>query len=56
MNMVNSKYKTTEGMIDKLQQLKGKTKLNFYKNINNYYEEMKHKNFHTQEDPFSKKS
>ena len=41
-------------MINKLQQLKGKTKLKFYKNISNYYQEMKHKNFQTQEDPFSK--
>ena len=46
MNMVNNKYNTTEDMIEKLQQLKGKTKLKFYKNIsNNYYDEMKHKNF-----------
>ena len=51
MNMVNT---STEDVIDKLQQLKGKTKLNFYKNINNYFNEMKHKNFQTQEDPFSK--
>ena len=42
-------------MIDKLQQLKG-TKLKFYKNISNYYDEMKHKNFQTQEDPFAKKA
>ena len=39
-------------MIDKLQSLKGKTKLKFYKNIKNYYNEMKNKNFQTQEDPF----
>ena len=32
-------------MIDKLQQLKGKTKLKFFKNISNYYIEMKNKNF-----------
>ena len=32
---------TTEDMIDKLQQLKGKTKLKVYKNISNYYTEMK---------------
>ena len=38
-------------MIDKLQQLKGKT---IYKNLSNYYIEMKHKNFQTQHDPFSK--
>ena len=41
-------------MIDKLQSLKGKTKLKFYKNINNYYTEMKNRNFQTQEDPFAK--
>ena len=41
-------------MIDKLQELKVKTKLKYYKNISNYYNEMKHKNFQTQEDPFSK--
>ena len=33
MNMVNTTYKSTEDMIDKLQQLQGKTKLKFYKNI-----------------------
>ena len=55
MNMVNTIYNSTEEMIDKLQQLKGKTKLKFYENINNYYTEMKNKNFQTnQQDPFSK--
>ena len=55
INMVNTNYNTTEDMIDKLQQLKGKTKLNFYKNISNYYDEMKKKNFQTHhEDPFAK--
>ena len=53
--MVNTNYNTTEDMIDKLQQLKGKTKLKFYKNISNYYQEMKNKNFQTHhEDPSSK--
>ena len=41
-------------MIDKLQQLKGKSKLKFYQNISKYYTEMKNKNFQTQQDPFSK--
>ena len=41
MNMVNTTYNSTEGMIFKLQSLKGKTKLNFYKNISNYYDIMK---------------
>ena len=31
MNMVNTNYNTTEDMIKKLQQLKGKTKLKLYK-------------------------
>ena len=41
---------STEDMIDKLQTLKGKTKLKFYKNINNYYDEMNNKNFRFEED------
>ena len=41
-------------MINKLQQLKGMTKLKFYKTISNYYDEMKQKTFQTQEDPFVK--
>ena len=54
MNMVNTNYNTTEDMITKLQQLKGETKLKFYKNIHNYYTEMKNRNFQSQEDPFAK--
>ena len=54
INMVTTTYNKTEDMINKLQELKGKTKLKFYKNISNYYIEMKNKNFQTQEDPFSK--
>ena len=54
MNMVNTTYNSTQEMIDKLQQLKGKTKSKFYKNISNYYTEMRNRNFQTQEDPFSK--
>ena len=33
MNMANTTYNSTEDMIDKLQSLKGRTKLKFYKNI-----------------------
>ena len=54
INMVNTTYNSKEDMINKLQQLKGKSKLKFYKNIHNYYVEMKNKNFQTQEDPFAK--
>ena len=43
--MVITNYNSTEDMINKLQQLKGKTKLKFYKLISNYYDEMKQKNF-----------
>ena len=54
INMVNTTYNSTDDMITKLQQLKGKSKLKFYKNIHNYYTEMRNKNFQTQEDLFAK--
>ena len=55
MNMVNTNYNTTEDMINKLQELKGKTKLKFYEIISNYYTEMKNKNHQTfHDDPFSR--
>ena len=38
-------------MNNKLQQLKNKTKLKFYKNISNYYDNM---NIRFHEDPFAK--
>ena len=40
MNMVNTAYNSLEDMVNKLQSLKGKTKLKFYKNISNYYKEI----------------
>ena len=52
--MVNTTYNSTEDMIIKLKEIKRKTKLKFYKNISNYYHEMKNKNFQTQQDPLSK--
>ena len=55
--MVNTTYDSSEDMINKLQSLKGKTKLKFYKNISNYYIEMKNENFRTNnQDPFSRNS
>ena len=55
MNMVNTNYNSTEDMINKLQSVKGKTKLKFYKNISKYYTEMKNKSFQTNyQDPFGK--
>ena len=53
MNMVNTKYNTTEDMINNLQSLKSKGKLQFYKNISNYHNEMKNLKFQSQEDPSS---
>ena len=38
--MVNTTYKSTEDMIHKIQEVKGKTKLKTYKNIGNYYDDM----------------
>ena len=38
-------------MINKLKQLKGKTKLKFYKNKSNYYDNM---NIRFDEDPFAR--
>ena len=53
--MVNTTYSSSEDMISKIQSLKGKTKLKFYKNISNYYIEMKNRNFQTNnQDPFAK--
>ena len=58
MNMVNTTYNSTEDITKKLQNLKGKTKLKFYKNISNYYEEMniiwQNDTFQFEGDPFSK--
>ena len=51
MKMVNTIYNSTENTIDILQQLKGKTKLKFYKNISNYYDNM---NVRFDGDPFAK--
>ena len=57
INMVNTNYNTTDDVIKKLQSLKGKTKLKFYKNISNYYIEIKNKNFQTNDrDPFIRNS
>ena len=41
-------------MINKLQNLNGKTKLKFYKNISNYYDEMNIRNLKFEQDPFAK--
>ena len=51
MNMVNTLYNSTEDNINKLQELKGKTKLKFYKTISKYFDKM---NIWMDEDPFAK--
>ena len=47
IKMANTTYNSSEDMINKLQEIKGKTKLKFFKNISKYYTEMKNKNFQT---------
>ena len=49
MNMVNTAYISTNDMIIKLQELKGKTKIKIFKNFNNYYDNT---NIRIDEDPF----
>ena len=49
--MANTKYTSTEDMIKKLQELKCKTKLKFYKNTSNHYDKM---NLKMDEDPFAR--
>ena len=51
MNTVNTTCNSTEDMINKLQELNGKTELKIYKNISNYYDNM---NIKMDEDPFAK--
>ena len=52
--MVNTTNISKEDMINNLQELRGKTKLKFYKNLSNYYDEIKFRIFQPQEDPFAK--
>ena len=43
MNMIGTTYNTSKEMIDKLQTVKGKTKLKFNRNICTYYDEMNYR-------------
>ena len=56
--MVNTTYNSTKDMIINLPPLKGKTKLNCFKNVSNYYDEMHIRRqsgkFQFEEDTFSK--
>ena len=38
--MIIGKFETAQGMIENMQSLKDETKLNFYQNIGNYFDEM----------------
>ena len=51
MIMVSTIYNSTEDMINKIQELKGKTILKFFKNISNYFDNM---NIKMDEDSFAK--
>ena len=56
--LADATYNSPEDMINKLQLLKCKTKLKFYKNFSSYYDEMNIRrqsgNSQFEEDPFSK--
>ena len=58
MSIVITTCNSTQDMNIKLQLLKGKSKLKFYKKMNNYYDEMKYRrqngSFQFEEDSFSK--
>ena len=54
MNMVNTTYKSTEVVINKIQDLNGKTKIKFYTKISHYYDEINIRNFKFEDDPFVK--
>ena len=54
--MASTSNNSTEDLMNKLKQLKGKTKLKFYRKISIYYDEMNIRQsgtFQFQEDPFS---
>ena len=54
MNMANTTYNSTEDLVSKLQELKGKTIKEVYENISKYYDEIKIRNFLFGQDPFDK--
>ena len=54
MNVVKTTYNSSEDLINKLQSLKGKTKIKFHKNISNYYDEMNIRNFQFEQDSTAK--
>ena len=56
--MVKTLYNSLDDMIDKLQELKGKSNWKFYQNISDYYDQrdyMRSNTFPFEEDPFAVK-
>ena len=49
--MVNTKYNSSEDLINNIQELKGKRKTKFYESISNYHDNM---NIRMDEDPSAK--
>ena len=54
INMNNTTYNSTEDVISKLKEIKGKTKLKVHKNINKNYDEMNYKSFQFEKNRFAK--
>ena len=57
MKTINTIFKTSKEMTDKLRNLEGKTKIKIYQNIKNYFDEMNTRqsgNFQFEEEIFSK--
>ena len=52
-SMVNTTYNSKQERINKLQQLKGNTKLKLFKNLSHYYYEINIRNFEVEEELFS---
>ena len=59
-SMVTTNYNSTQVIINKLQSLKGKTKIKFYQEISKYYDEKNNgrqsNSFQFEEDPFGRKN
>ena len=56
--MVNTKHNSIKDMINVLQSLRGRSKLDFYQKLSNYFDEMNYRRqkstFQFEEDPFTK--
>ena len=57
MNTINTIFKKSKEMTDKVRNLEGKTKFKIYQNVKNYYDEMNTRqsgNFQFEEEIFFK--